>query len=34
MAALGPVHEHVASLHGDPVPTETATGGNGGLSKH
>jgi 3-deoxy-7-phosphoheptulonate synthase len=33
MAALGPVHEQVSSLHGDPLPLETA-GGGGGLSKH
>ena len=33
MAALGPVHERVSSLHGDPLPAETTVGG-GGLAKH
>jgi 3-deoxy-7-phosphoheptulonate synthase len=35
MAALVPVHEHVRSLHGDPLVTGAALGiGAGGLSKH
>jgi 3-deoxy-7-phosphoheptulonate synthase len=35
MAALGPVHEHVRSLHGDPLVSGAALGiGTGGLSKH
>ena len=35
MAALVPVHEHVRSLHGDPLLTGAALGiGPGGLSKH
>ena len=35
MAALGPVHEHVKSLHGDPLVSGAAMGiGGGGLSKH
>jgi len=35
MAALIPVHEHVRSLHGDPLVSGAALGiGTGGLSKH
>jgi len=35
MAALVPVHEHVRSLHGDPLVTGAALGiGAGELSKH
>jgi 3-deoxy-7-phosphoheptulonate synthase len=35
MAALVPVHEHVRSLHGDPLVSGAALGiGTGGLSKH
>jgi 3-deoxy-7-phosphoheptulonate synthase len=35
MAALLPVHEHVRSLHGDPLVSGAALGiGTGGLSKH
>jgi 3-deoxy-7-phosphoheptulonate synthase len=43
MAALVPVHEHVRSLHGDPMVSATALGmggdgiggdGNGGLARH
>jgi 3-deoxy-7-phosphoheptulonate synthase len=36
MAAIVPVHEHVRSLHGDPVVTGSALGigASGGLSKH
>jgi 3-deoxy-7-phosphoheptulonate synthase len=35
MAALVPVHEHVRSLHGDPLVSGAALGiGAGGLSKH
>ena len=35
MAAVVPVHEHVKSLHGDPLVGGAALGiGAGGLSKH
>ena len=35
MAAIVPVHEHVRSLHGDPLEASDALGiGGGGLSKH
>jgi hypothetical protein len=36
MAALVPVHEHVRSLHSDPVLSGAALGigGSGGLGKH
>ena len=39
MAAIGPVHEHVRGLHGDPLARGAAlgiggSGGSGGLAKH
>jgi hypothetical protein len=35
MAAIVPIHEHVAAYHGDPVVHGTAPAvGSGGLGKH